>query len=257
METYLKFLESQVDRAIYVRGAQGQNVLTKPDPEGWIREMETTRRSDYAQHIEEYNRNADRAIALFRKRRAAGISPIRAFDCSGLTVYYADDIAEIVNDDYSAAGIYNKLCTIKPAGVPTYPGQLIFKSSNTSSSNINHMATYVGNGQIIECRGRDYGVIRRAYNDSEWQFTGEWPELMRCCYDPAPVSALDNGEPVELLQRALNALGLPDNDFHPLDADGKFGKKTAAALERLVRLNTPELHIVLTGDGSTWAYVEK
>lgn len=256
METYIEYLNAQVDRAIYVRGAQGQNVLAKPDPEAWIREMETTRRSDYAQHVEEYNRNADRAIALFRQRRAAGINPIRAFDCSGLPMYYAQDLHEIVPKDYNAAGIYSKLCQ-KIDGVPSVRGQLIFRSPSGPASGITHMGTYIGNGQIIESRGRDYGVIRRAYNENDWTHTGEWPELMRLCSDPQPVSAAYNGEPVRLLQEALNALDYPDDDFHPLETDGKYGKKTAAALERLIRYNLPELKLIITREGSTWARAEK
>lgn len=252
MQTYLDYLNDQVDRAIYVRGAQGQNVLAMSDPEGWIRAMETTRRSDYAQHVEEYNRNADRAIALYRQRVAAGVNPIRAFDCSGLTMYYAIDIASITADDLTASGIYKKLCTIKPAGVPQFPGQLIFRSSNGTTAGITHMGTYIGNGQIIECRGRDYGVIRRAYKESDWNFTGEYPALMQCCYSLDPVTSAMNGEPVELLQRALNALGYPDADYHPLDVDGKYGKKTAAALERLIRHNIPDLTLTISSDGPIW-----
>lgn len=256
METFLSYLDAEVDRAIYVRGAQGENVLAKPDPEGWIREMETTRRSGYAQHKEEYDRNADRAIALFRRRRAAGINPIRAYDCSGLIVHYALDKADIIKKDYTAAGIYKSLCTIKLSGPATIRGQLIFKTSG-GPNEISHVGIYVGNGQLIECRGRDYGVIERVYNPDEWQLAGEWPELMRLCSDPQPITAAYNGEPVRLLQAALNALDYPDGDFHPLETDGKYGKKTAAALERLIRYNLPELKLIITREGSTWARADK
>lgn len=253
---FLNYLANEVNRAIYVRGAQGENVLAKPDPEVWIREMETTRRAGYSQHIDEYNRNAERAIALFRQRRAAGINPVRAFDCSGLIVYYALDIAEIIKKDYSAAGIYKSLCTIKLDGPATIRGQLIFKKS-AESGEITHVGIYVGNGQLIESRGRDYGVIARAYNPDEWQLAGEWPELMRYCVDMHRITGEDNGEPVRLLQSALNAIGYPDDDYHPLIEDGKYGKKTAAALERLIRYNLPELKLIIPREGSTWARVDK
>lgn len=201
METFLSYLDTEVGRAIYVRGAQGENVLAKTDPEAWIREMETTRRAGYAQHKEEYDRNADRAIALFRKRRAAGINPIRAYDCSGLIVHYALDIAEIIKKDYTASAIYKSLCTVKLSGPATIRGQLIFKKS-AESGEITHVGIYAGNGHLIECRGRDYGVISRAYNPDEWQLAGEWPNLMECCVDPQSITAAMNGEPVRLLQEA-------------------------------------------------------
>ncbi len=252
METYLQYLADQVDKAIYVRGAQGQNLLSMSDPEGWIRTMETTRRSDYAQHVEEYNSNADRAIALFRQRKSAGIHPLRAFDCSGLTMYYAQNKYDLVNSDYSAAGIYTKLCN-PITGTPTIRGQLIFRSSSGVPSKITHMGTYIGNGQIIECRGRDDGVIRRAYNDAEWTFTGEWPDLMRYCCDPQPVSTDMKPAQILALQQAINALGYTDADYHPLKEDGKLGPRTAEALEQLVRYNIPDLKLTITRSGSVWA----
>ena len=253
---FLNYLDAEVDRAIYVRGAQGENVLAKSNPEQWIRDMETIRRSGYADHKEEYDRNADRAIALYRKRRAAGINPIRAYDCSGLIVHYALDIAEIVKKDYTAAGIYKSLCTIKLSPPATIRGQLVFKKSSESGE-ITHVGIYVGNVQLIECRGRDYGVIRRAYNPDEWQLAGEWPDLMRCCADPQPISALMNGDIMRAIQSALNAAGYVDEEYHPLNVDGKFGKHTESALEQLVRYNMPELKLTITRSGSVWAFAEK
>lgn len=256
METFLSYLNAEVNRAIYVRGAQGENVLAKPDPEGWIREMETTRRSGYAQHKEEYDRNADRAIALFRSRRAAGINPIHAYDCSGLIVHYALDLAEIITKDYTASGIYKNLCSVKLTGTATVRGQLIFKKS-AESGEITHVGIYTGNGREIECRGRDYGVIERTYNPDEWQLAGEWPALMAFCVDPQPISASMNGAVMKKLQEALNAAGYTDAEFHPLDVDGKYGKKTAAALEQLVRYNMPDLNLIISRKGSIWAYAEE
>lgn len=257
METYIDYLDKQVDRAIYVRGAQGENLLAMTDAESWIRAMETTRRKDYAQHTAEYDRNAERAIALYRKRKAAGISPLRAFDCSGLTMCYAQNMRELVSDDYNAAGIYSLLCSKKIAGAPTIRGQLVFKSSNGTPEKISHMGTYAGNGQVIESKGRDDGVIRRVYRETDWNFTGEWPALMACCVDPQPIGAEMNGDIMIAIQRAINAAGYVDGDNHPLKEDGKFGPKTAAALEQLVRYNMPDLALVITRSGPIWAYAEE
>lgn len=254
---YISYLRDQAGRAIYVRGAQGENLLAMTNAKGWITAQETYRRSDYMQHKEEYDRNAERAIALYEQRKAAGISPLRAFDCSGLTMYYAQNLTEIVNKDYNTSGIYKTLCTKKISGAPTIRGQLVFRSSDGTPSGINHMATYVGDGQIIESRGRDYGVISRAYKASDWTFTGEWPDLMRECAEPHMITVADEPAAIRRLQEALNALGFTDEDYHTLKCDGVFGDKTAAALEQLIRYNIPELKLIVTRKGPVWASAEK
>lgn len=254
--TYIDYLNAEVNRAIYVRGAQGENLLTMTDAPGWIRYMETTRRSDYDQHVEEYNRNADRAIALYEKRRSEGVSPLRAYDCSGLTVAYAM-AAGFITKDYTAAGIYQKLCK-KIDGVPSIRGQLVFRSSSGSPSGITHMGTYIGNGQIVESRGRDYGVVRRSYKESDWQLTGEWPDLMKCCSYMQPVLDMDlTAEQVKALQRCLNSLGYTDADGHDLTVDGKLGARTKAALEYMIRYNIPELRLVPLYSGPAWLTAEE
>lgn len=256
MLTYIKYLNNEVDRAIYVRGAQGENVSAMPDPELWITYMETTRRGDYYKtHKEECDRNAERAIALYRARVAAGATDICAFDCSGLTVRYGLDM-ELINKDYTAAGIYAKLC--RPiSGPATIRGQLVFRAGNGTPAGITHMGTYVGDGLVIECIGRDYGVIRQQYRPDDWTFTGEWPALMHCCYDMQPVDKINDPVAIEALQAALNQLGYVDADGHPLTVDGKLGKRTDAAIRYFIRYNMPDLIIEIErSTAALWGFVE-
>ncbi len=81
LKGFLEYLEEQVKNgSIYVWGGQGQNheVIS----ESWIRSMETS------------EDNADRAIALWKKRVAEGKGEVlRAFDCSGLIMYYLQNQA--------------------------------------------------------------------------------------------------------------------------------------------------------------------
>ena len=254
MSSLSAYLLDQLDRAIYVRGAQGENVLAKPDPEGWIRFMETTRRSDYATHTADYDANAERAIVLYRARVAEGINPIRAFDCSGLIMYYALEQG-IANKDLTAAAIYRDKC--KPiTGPATIRGQLVFKGSKPSS--ITHVGVYAGADGVIESKGRAYGVVLTPYDPTAWNFTGEWSDLMRCWRFPAPLAELDLDElSIIVLQSALNACGYTDDDGHPLDTDGKLGKRTKQAVERFVRYNLPALKIEATPEGRVWLTVEK
>lgn len=253
-ETYIEYLDANVDRAIYVRGSQGENVTAMSDPHGWITKMETTRRGDYYKaHKDECDENARRACALYDARSAAGISPVLAFDCSGLTIKYALD-HEIVSKDYTASGIYRKLC-LPVSGPATIRGQLVFRSSDGTPEGIGHMGTYIGGGKIVESRGRNYGVIRRDYNPDEWTFAGEWRDLMRACADPRPVLTSEDITPeaITTLQTALNELGFCDSDGHPLTVDGKIGRRTKEALETFLRVNIPELKITVPMTlGANW-----
>jgi cell wall-associated NlpC family hydrolase/SH3-like domain-containing protein len=86
-------------------------------------------------------------------------SGVQAFDCSGLVVWSLRSMNIIPKTaDYTAAGLYEQLC------VPIHKeelmaGDLIFRQANGS---INHVGIYIGNGEIVEARGKNYGVIRRA-----------------------------------------------------------------------------------------------
>lgn len=253
MGSFSAYLLDQLDRAIYVRGAQGENVLAKPDPEGWIRYMETTRRTGYASHTAEYDANAERAITLYRARVAEGINPIRAFDCSGLIMYYAIEQG-IADKDLTAAAIYRDKCKAIN-GPATIRGQLVFKGSKPSS--ITHVGIYAGAG-VIESKGRAYGVVLSPYDPAAWNFTGEWADLMKCWNFPAPLAELDlSTEAISALQTALNACCYTDDDGHPLDVDGKIGKLTKQAVERFIRYNLPALKISTNPEGPVWLAVEK
>ena len=88
-ELFIKYLKGHVGD-IYVWGAQGETNIT----EKWIRRRETG------------EKNAERAIALWEKRKAEGRSPIAAFDCSGLIVKFLLD-NKLIKSDMSSRGLYS------------------------------------------------------------------------------------------------------------------------------------------------------
>lgn len=83
----------------------------------------------------------------------------QSFDCSGLVVWalrYMNIIPKTA--DYTASGIYQTLC---------YPvdrtelrsGDLVFVQNN---GYINHVGIYIGNGEIVHAKGKNYGVVRES-----------------------------------------------------------------------------------------------
>ena len=147
---FIAYLKGEVaNGSIYVWGAQGEKEIT----EGWIQRRETSKA------------NAARAIALWHKRLAAGYKNIRAFDCSGLIVYYLNREG-LYKYDMSANGLYGKSVKLKREELR--PGDLVFRHNGLKAY---HVGVYVGDGKVIEAKGRDDGVVMRDINASG---TGYW-----------------------------------------------------------------------------------
>ncbi len=139
-DRFLKLLNEQVGRGVYVWGGNGELLGAMDDPEGWIRRREANAM------------NASRAIALYQKRKAAGVKEIRAFDCSGL-VYWALRSIGAQKTDVSSRGLY-ALC--EPLTEDELkPGDLVF---HHDGKQIVHVGVCTGTEQI-ECIGRERGVV--------------------------------------------------------------------------------------------------
>lgn len=83
LREFIEYLQEQVvNHSVYVWGAQGQ--LGPAVNERWIRQVETS------------EANANRAIAFWRKQVDAGFGDVlRAFDCSGLGMYWLQNVKGI------------------------------------------------------------------------------------------------------------------------------------------------------------------
>lgn len=110
--------------------------------EKWIRRRETG------------EKNAERAIALWEKRKAEGRSPIAAFDCSGLIVKFLLD-NKLIKSDMSSRGLYSA-CEKLNDRSQLAPGDLLFRHNG---KRIHHVGAYIGCGLVIEAMGRDDGVV--------------------------------------------------------------------------------------------------
>lgn len=156
-DDFLAAARSQVDKGIYVWGGDGQDILAMDDPEAWIRKHEKTKK------------DADRAIALLIKRRAACVDPIRAFDCSGL-VYWCNKQAKVGYGDKTANGYWGEC---EPVSV-LMPGDLVFHHNGIRCV---HVGIYDGDGYVIESYGRDKGVIRTKRGGDYWNRQGRLKKL--------------------------------------------------------------------------------
>lgn len=226
MSEFINYLDAQVDKAIYVWGAQGKNLseLSVGEAEKWIRDRETN------------SRNALRAIDLFRKRIAAGVDPILAFDCSGLIMHFLHDLKKVCSD-MTAQRIYER-CDYHPSVNELRKGDLVFRGNSATS--ISHVGAYVGNGKTIECKGRDDGVVKRDLSAGGWNFYGHLALLDPYLVEPKHpqfmqvTSPMSKGEDYKAMQIALNKAGFTDYSDETLSEDGKWGKKSKSAFEKMI-----------------------
>lgn len=205
---FTEYLKEQVrNHSIYVWGAQGQKKPTIT--EAWIRRKEKTKR------------NADRAIAHWKKEVREGYGDVlRAFDCSGLGVYYFLK-HDMIDHDLNADGL-RKLCkTIRRSELRE--GDMVFRMSGGRAV---HVGYAIDGDRVIEAKGRDVGVVESRV--SGWDRYGRPP--FYASRELKVETPYMRGDDVRELQTALKERG-----FDPGQIDGIFGKKTERAVKRFQR----------------------
>ncbi|MCE5235835.1 MAG: peptidoglycan-binding protein [Clostridiaceae bacterium] len=242
LNKFISYLEEQVrNHGIYVWGGQGEQGAQVN--EAWIRKRENS------------TANAARAIAFWRKQVLAGYGDVlRAFDCSGLAVYFL--LKEgLLSSDTTADGLLRKCTRISQDELRR--GDFVFKVD--SKGKAYHIGYIVDDAlNVIEAQGRDSGVNKSPLKG--WNAYGRSPFFSAVLSPtPAPVLAPKSrvlmlvkpylqGADVAELQTALKkrgyAVGTIDGVFGPLSdkalrkfqkaakltVDGKAGPKSYAAL---------------------------
>lgn len=232
MKPFIEYLRAQLGMP-YVWGAQGDLLSGLHDPEKWIKSQESKAE------------NRTRAITFFRKCKAAGMDPIRAFDCSGLIMYFLQDLHGVMGDR-SAQMLYNQ--SVKITRGQLQEGDLVFKGG--SSDDITHVGVYIGDGKVIESKGRDDGVCETELESRPFAYFGRLDALAPFLTDESeePVifkltSPRQKGDAVKELQRFLNYIHFRDATGEKLVEDGIFGPKTEYALISFAVIYAPQVEL--------------
>lgn len=248
MATRKEFCDEMItvyeNHGVYIGTGNGE--LTEELTIGKIRQMEV----NYGYDRDRTNTNIRRDLAYIGKcyERGWGMSKSRSGDCSGQVVGCLRRLNVISEKaDYSCK-------TFMKASIPVQikdlkPADLVFNKESEPS----HMGVYVGDGYVIESKGRDEGVVKRNINDGSWAIGGrlDWfddsgdiPPLTRNLYYRE--GDLMRGEDVRMCQEQLTSAGYGCGSI-----DGVFGKKTKVAVQAF------QLENDLTPDGvvgqKTWA----
>lgn len=227
LEKFIAHLEEEVrNGSIYVWGAQGQgaDVIS----EEWIKKRETSAN------------NAARAIKLWKKRIAEGFgATLRAFDCSGLGMAFLQNEEKIVSSDMNAHGMMGKCEQIGKADLRR--GDWVFKVSGGRASHIGYIVDDELN--VIEAKGRDYGVIKSPLSKGSWNRYGRPSYFKNDIVGAGDEAAAPSGWIVRRLLKFASPM-LRGDDVRELQkrliargyacgrsgADGIFGRDTQAAV---------------------------
>lgn len=194
---FIKLLDAQVDTGIYVWGGDGEDLCQMVDPLKWISGKETS------------VANYKRSVNLFEKRLAAGKNPIRAFDCSGL-IYWSLKTLGILSKDVSSRGLYKKCRKIDKSELQR--GDLVFVSDELGK--IVHVGAYVGDGYVIDARGRDVGVVLTKLASRNFNRFGRLPDAF-----------IDHPE----IPEGYHVLQVVGDRVHVRVGDNKYTKKLFTA----------------------------
>lgn len=193
--TYTATREFQAAKGLSVDGIIGKNTLAALDEEPVqpSPDVDKTLRADFLAYLydqigsvycwggngqaasdalidamETSSGNKRRAKTYLAKLRKAGVQDIKMYDCSGLISRWLQDHG-IAKSKRDCNGLW-KMCdpiekgTLQPLDW-AYRGTL---------DNKTHVGVYLGRGMVIECKGRDEGVVVRGIDatDGYWQFFG-------------------------------------------------------------------------------------
>lgn len=232
LSEFISLIRSQIARAIYVWGGQGQDVTS----EAQIIGMETS------------TGNAFRAIALWNKRKAAGVDPVKMFDCSGLIIWALQTL-KLIDHDMTADGLYHKSAKISAPQI----GDFAFMVDRSGKAY--HVGIVTRQGYVTEAKGRDDGVVERPIGTA-WKAYGQNPfintsvqevsDTIYVKYGDGQETNISSNPAVMSMQQGLVRLGYKMiNAGKTYPPDGRYGTATANGVSAF------KLDNKLPGDGQT------
>ncbi len=155
LNEFIDYLLDQLGQP-YVWG--GQHLKLTPD--NYVAAI-TRREKD------ETNRAA--AIAYCKARFDAGAEVLYGYDCSGLGMYWLQNVKNVYSHDKTANGMMRD-CEIVDA---PKRGYWVFRvDADGKATHIGYMVT---DTEVVHAKGRAFGVVREAYKKSYWRAVGKPP----------------------------------------------------------------------------------
>jgi hypothetical protein len=147
----------------------------------------------------------------------------RCFDCTTAADLFTG--TDRSANGWLAAAQFNRLPNGDIRSIPEIPGLSVHYDG--------HMGVYIGNGEVIEARGVDYGVVKTKLKDRPWKYWAKVPGISYEKIYPVPKRLLYlrkwflmRGDDVRWVQQKLTNAGFN------CDVDGVLGGLTDKEIRR-------------------------
>lgn len=243
LNEFIEYLESQVDKGLYVLGGQTQVIHSSIVFEDDTEKKSLGTLKQWMERIGQSN-NYSTVYKLYQKRlKALGDIPLRIMDCSGLGMNFIQNMKHMVKGDMTANGMLGKCKRLTKAELKK--GDWVFRTYKTgvNKGNAYHIGYIVDSDlNVVEDYGKTKGVIKRPIDTSYWNTYGrpsyfreeiEHEEKSKVVFTRVlkRVKPTMTGDDVKALQTMLN-----EANGANLAVDGKFGTATEKAVKSYQKL---------------------
>lgn len=159
LEEFVTYLNEQIGQP-YVWGGQH----TKLTPENYVRVIEKKEAGQGG--YPDGTSYAQAAIDFCKKKFDEGADVLYAYDCSGLGCYWLYNLKHLYKGDVNADTMMRR-CKI--VSTPPKRGYWVFKLSGKRATHIGYM---ISDTELIEAKGRKYGVVETAFRAKDWACWG-------------------------------------------------------------------------------------
>lgn len=155
--------------------------------------------------------------------------------------------------DINANMNYVSWCTekgkISEINRPYVIGEALFRANDSGvMKHIGWICGFAADGDplVVEAKSIYYGVLITRLSSGTWTHRG----LMTAKFDYSEekeminfdiISPMPSGEAYLAMQKALNLAGYTDDNGNTLEEDGKWGKKSKQAFDKMVAAHAPEV----------------
>lgn len=146
---------------------------------GWGMQGTLLTPTNYKTVIAKHEKDASNRAKVERyceDKFADGATELYGYDCSGLGMYFLQNLTHTLPHDLSANGMMGQ-CELTESEPKR--GYWVFRTD--ANGKATHIGYMVSDTDLIEARGRAYGVVRRRYVKRDWHRIGkpsclEWDE---------------------------------------------------------------------------------